>query len=252
MHAGRLQVDDQLAEALALVGDLVTRSRAAQHDDPVVLVGRCRPDLATVEHPAVAVADGLRRDRRQIAATVGLAHADAERQLAAADAGEESLLLLLGAELGDHRARLPVGHPVMADRGAPAQQLLDDDEAIDGRAIVAAVLLGQCHAQPATLAELARERRDPSPRSSRARVRTSHVEVRTRGTRRPRAAARVRRPSARPAGSRSRPTAQMRSMIVAVPMPPPVHIVMRAVLRSRRSSSSSAVWMRMPPVAPIG
>ena len=157
LHARRFQVDDQLAEALALVGDLVTRGRTTQHDDPVVLVGRCRPDLATVEHPPVTVTNGLRRDRRQITATVGLAHADAERQLAAADAREEALLLLLGAELGEHRARLPVGHPMMPDRGAPAQQLLDDDEAVDRRAIVAPVLLGQGHAQPATPAELARE-----------------------------------------------------------------------------------------------
>ena len=45
---------------------------------------------------------------------------------------------------------------------------------------------------------------------------------------------------------------QRRSMMVAVPIPPPVHIVMSAVDRSRRSSSSSAVWMSIPPVAPIG
>ena len=45
---------------------------------------------------------------------------------------------------------------------------------------------------------------------------------------------------------------QTRSMIVAVPMPPPVHIVISAVVRSRRSSSSRAVWISMPPVAPIG
>src|SRR2546421_701435 len=44
----------------------------------------------------------------------------------------------------------------------------------------------------------------------------------------------------------------VRSMIVAVPMPPPVHITISAVSLSVRSNSSSAVSSRMPPVAPIG
>ena len=43
-----------------------------------------------------------------------------------------------------------------------------------------------------------------------------------------------------------------RSMIVAVPMPPPVHMVTSPVVRSRRSSSSSTVPMSIAPVAPIG
>ena len=46
--------------------------------------------------------------------------------------------------------------------------------------------------------------------------------------------------------------AHTRSMIVAVPMPPPVHIVTRPVVRSRRSSSSRSVPISMAPVAPIG
>ena len=119
LHARILQVDDQLAETLALVVDLVARRGAAQHDDPVVLVGARGPDLGALEHPAVAVAGGLRRDRREVAAAVGLAHADAEPELAAADAGQEPLLLRLGAELGDDRARLPIGDPVVPDRERP-------------------------------------------------------------------------------------------------------------------------------------
>ena len=46
--------------------------------------------------------------------------------------------------------------------------------------------------------------------------------------------------------------AQIRSMMVAVPMPPPVHMVTRPVCRSRRSISSSKVPMSMAPVAPMG
>ena len=43
-----------------------------------------------------------------------------------------------------------------------------------------------------------------------------------------------------------------RSMIVAMPMPPPMQSVMRAVDLFVRSSSSSAVPMRHAPVAPSG
>src|SRR5690606_35690212 len=45
------------------------------------------------------------------------------------------------------------------DRGAPPEELLDDDEAVDRRAVVPAVRGGQGHAEPTALAELARERR---------------------------------------------------------------------------------------------
>ena len=43
-----------------------------------------------------------------------------------------------------------------------------------------------------------------------------------------------------------------RSITVAVPIPPPVHIVTRPVVMSRRSSSSRSVPMSIAPVAPIG
>ena len=45
---------------------------------------------------------------------------------------------------------------------------------------------------------------------------------------------------------------QTRSMIVAMPMPPPMQSVMSAVASPRRSSSSSAVPRRAAPVAPSG
>ena len=47
-------------------------------------------------------------------------------------------------------------------------------------------------------------------------------------------------------------TPHTRSIIVAVPMPAPMHKVMSAVFRSRRSSSSSTVPKIMAPVAPSG
>lgn len=45
---------------------------------------------------------------------------------------------------------------------------------------------------------------------------------------------------------------QTRSMMIAGAMPPAAHIVTRPRLRSRRSSSSSTVPMRIEPVAPMG
>jgi len=75
--------------------------------------------------------------------------------------------------------------------------------------------------------------------------------TRPRGKRRRHVGAGALYQTVRRVGTESRVT-QIRSMMVAVPMPPPVHMVMSAVDRSRRSSSSSAVWMSMPPVAPMG
>jgi len=45
---------------------------------------------------------------------------------------------------------------------------------------------------------------------------------------------------------------QTRSIMVAMPIPPPMHSVMRAVALPSLSSSSSAVPMRIAPVAPSG
>ena len=65
-----------------------------------------------------------------------LAHADREAELAPADRGEEPLPLVLGAEPVDDRTGLAVGHPVVADGGAVAQEILDDDEPVDRAPVV--------------------------------------------------------------------------------------------------------------------
>src|SRR5690606_41955476 len=88
------QVHDELAEALmafAVAG-------AAQHDAPVVAVRSGGPDLGAVQQPSAVGAARPRPDRRPVAAGVGLARPNGEGALAAADAGQEALLLLLGAE----------------------------------------------------------------------------------------------------------------------------------------------------------
>lgn len=46
--------------------------------------------------------------------------------------------------------------------------------------------------------------------------------------------------------------AYTRSMMVAIPMPPPIHRVTRPVVKSRCSSSSSTVPSSIAPVAPMG
>ena len=56
--------------------------------------------------------------RGEIGAGIGLAHADAEEDLAAADPGQEFLALRLAAEAQQERAALPVGDPVRRDGGA--------------------------------------------------------------------------------------------------------------------------------------
>src|SRR5206468_12683618 len=100
---------------------------------------------------------GPRADRGEIRARVGLAHADGEGELAPGDPGEKALPLLLGAEAEEEGAALAVGHPVGGDGRPRGQAFLEHDIALEGRPLVAAVLLRPHHADPAAGAELARE-----------------------------------------------------------------------------------------------
>ena len=173
---------------------------ATQHDEPVVLVGAAGPDLRAVHEPAVLGPRGAGGHRGQIAARIGLAHADRERQLAAADRRQEPLLLRVGPEAVDHRSALAIGDPVVADRRAPPQQLLDDHEPIDGAAIAAPVARRQGHADPPPVGQRLGERRIPVAHPSRGRARTRPAVARTPGTREP--------PPGAPARRRSTPSAR--------------------------------------------
>ena len=78
----------------------------------------------------------------------------------------------------------------------------------------------------------------------------------TRTPRAPKASLRPRTRACRSRNSADHPQPQIRphrrSMMVAVAMAPPAHMVIRAVLASRRSSSCSAVVISRAPVAPTG
>lgn len=65
------------------------------HVAAVVRIGG--PDLLTVEQPPLMVGHGARTNTGQVRAGPGLAHADAEERLAAANAGQVVPLPLLGA-----------------------------------------------------------------------------------------------------------------------------------------------------------
>ena len=125
------------------------RRRAA---DAVAVVGdgrERRPDLLAVDDPVVAVAAGRRLQRRQVAAGLGLRHPDAPRRVAGEDPGQELGLLVVAAVGDQRRAHLAVGEPHRGDRRTGRDQLLGDDQAIDGRASAAAELGGPGQPDPA-------------------------------------------------------------------------------------------------------
>ena len=109
-------------------GDPAARSGSvrARSISDVGAPGERRPGLHAVD--PVAAVDGRRGDRevRDVGAVVGLGHHDADQQLAAGDARQPALLLLLGAALdegagedlgsGDERAADPERAPRRAPR----------------------------------------------------------------------------------------------------------------------------------------
>src|SRR5262249_30296670 len=157
-EAVAVAVDQELGQAGLLA---LLLAGTGQHDQPVTGTGPAGPHLRSVEEPAAVDAGRRCAQRRQIGARVRLAHPDRERELTATDRGQDPSPLLGRTEAVDGRPALPVGDPVVADRGAPAQQLLDHDEPLDQPAVATAVRGWQRHAQPAALTEFAGELRIP-------------------------------------------------------------------------------------------
>src|SRR5690606_32953101 len=110
-------------------------------------------DLPAGDAPAALDLAAAGPDRDEVGAGIGLAHADAEEDLATGDARQEALLLRLGADAQDERTALPVGDPVGGDGGARDQQFLGDDVALEAAPLVAAILARPGHADPAAGAE---------------------------------------------------------------------------------------------------
>jgi len=148
-YTGALHVDQEPAEPL-MAG---TVAGAAQRDHEISAQCVTRPHLGARQPPADIVAHGAGSHRCEVAAGIGFAHADAEAQLSSADAGKEPPPLLLGPETQQHRGYLTISHPVVPDRGTPAQEFLDDDKTVDGRRALAAVLRGNGHADPPLLSQ---------------------------------------------------------------------------------------------------
>ncbi len=133
---------------------LLLRRRAGRDHDEVggVAVGDER--LGAVDDPAVAVLDGSGLQRRQVGATGGLGHPDRGEQLAARDAREPALALLLGGQLDEVRR-----HDVGVDPDTRRECRVDVGELLEQHRVEpvvpgagTAVLLGDLQAEEALLA----------------------------------------------------------------------------------------------------
>jgi hypothetical protein len=111
-----------------------------------------RPDLVAVDDVVITVARGHRLERQEIGAGVGLAEALEERGLAAGDARQHLALQTLAAVLNDGVARRPAVGERSKGRAGPGQ-LLEQDELVHQRPLLAAEGAGPAHRQPALLGE---------------------------------------------------------------------------------------------------
>src|SRR5262249_15245150 len=150
--------------------DLVARGRRRdQEDRDAVVLLRVRvgaggePDvvgvlrlageqLAAVDDPLVAVAHRAGTQRRQVGAGAGLGVADGEVHVAVQRLRQEELLLLLRAVLHDHRAHRHDGE--RRQQHARPPRLVEEDELLDRRPSLAAVLLGPADTEPTVGAHL--------------------------------------------------------------------------------------------------
>src|SRR5262249_16775994 len=112
-------------------------------------------EVTAVDDPVVAVEHRTGPERRQVRPGVWLAVADREVDLAAQDAGQEGGLLFFAPVLHDRR---PDGVDGQEGHGrAGALRLVEEDELLDSRAALAAVLLRPADAQQAVAAQLQRQ-----------------------------------------------------------------------------------------------
>ncbi len=86
------------------------------------------PDLLPVEQPATRNAFGAGAHAGEVRSRIGLAHADAEEQLAIADARQQIAPLRLGAVVQQQRRALAIANPVRRDGSTGGEQFLDQHE----------------------------------------------------------------------------------------------------------------------------
>src|SRR3989454_807867 len=146
--ARRAGGDDEHADALVLgrVG-----IGACGEPDVIGELGLAGEELGAVHDPRVAVAHGARAERGQIGAGGRLGVTDREVALAAQDGGQEARLLRPRPVLHDGRGDGVDGERREHDPGA--RRLVEEDELLDRRAALAAVLARPADAEPAVGAE---------------------------------------------------------------------------------------------------
>ena len=155
--AGRLHVHQKLREAVAAV--LFGGRRGAEQAEHVIGdMGVAGPDLRAVDAPAAVGLGRLGLGGEQVGTGARLAHADDEAQFAAADAGQDVLLDVLGRVFEQDRAALPVGDEVQAHRRVGDAEFFGDDVTLEKIALLAAVFFRPGHADPAFGADPLAER----------------------------------------------------------------------------------------------
>src|SRR5215207_11662133 len=111
------------------------------------------PDLLAIHHVLVAVADGCRAQVGQVGAGFRLAEPLAPVLRRVEDAGQPTLLLLVGAPLDDHGTDLPDAVGVVDARRAHARVLLGVDHVLDRCRFAPAPVLGPVDRRPAALVQ---------------------------------------------------------------------------------------------------
>jgi hypothetical protein len=133
---------------------VASRGRIRAREDQTVVgdPGMARPDLVPVDHEVVAVPARGGLEREQIGAGVGLAEALPEGDLAPRDARQQLAAQGLGAVADDGVGNL-IAAGERAEGRAARGQLLEEDELVDHRALLAAVRARPAHGQPPARAE---------------------------------------------------------------------------------------------------
>src|SRR5918995_3926130 len=150
----RVHVDDKRGDALVLDAALDRlRVRPQQEQAPVGEMRRRDPDLLAIHCVLVAVADGCRAQVGQVGAGFRLAEPLAPVLRRVEDAGQPTLLLLVGAPLDDHGADLPDAVGVVDARRAHARILLGVDDVLDRRRLAPTPVLGPVDRGPPALVE---------------------------------------------------------------------------------------------------
>ena len=150
-----LHVDEEQGESGRTRLGVGGRDRAGDRHHPVGPVDAGDPDLLTLDQEVVAVAAGVSRDGQRVAAGIGFGQRHAELGVARRKAGQDLLLLLVGAVASD-RHGAEAGRQDVEERAlgcASRRQCLVGDRQLEQPLPATAVLLGHRQSEPAAFAE---------------------------------------------------------------------------------------------------